>query len=319
MSEPRPDFSFVVPAYQEAANLPALLDSLKLLPAQRYEVLVADNGSTDGTQGIARKAGAKLLHRPDLNIGGLRNAAVRESRAPILVFLDADVRITPQWAEQADALASTLREEPMQLTGCRGQPSGGSWIERVWFKPLCDKPLKYLVSSHLITTRLVFDRIGGFDEALDTGEDVDFCERGRAAGARLQIRRELAAVDTGFPPTLRDFARRECWHGLGDMRDWQTLAGSKVALASLLWAGLQLAVLLSLAGGQFYLSAALVAMLAALCLALSLYKRDGAGLRERLQHAWLCYVYLGARFAALPRRLRAGTRGKRTRKASAAA
>lgn len=136
-------------------------------------------------------------------------------------------------------MGATLREQPRTLTGDQYQLSQApSWIERRWFGPLRRQPKAYINGGNIVTTRQLFDAIGGFDEQLETGEDVDFCMRAvRDGGARLIQDQQFAVHHEGFPRTVATFVRRERWHGLGDLGSWGSLVRSKVALMSVAFLG----------------------------------------------------------------------------------
>jgi hypothetical protein len=83
--------SVVVPVLDEAAALPALLDHLDALPG-RFEVIVADGGSTDATRAIAAERGARVVDAPR-GRAAQQNAGGAAARGDVLVFLHADSRL----------------------------------------------------------------------------------------------------------------------------------------------------------------------------------------------------------------------------------
>jgi glycosyltransferase involved in cell wall biosynthesis len=86
-----PLVSVVVPVLDEAAALPALLDHLAGL-AGRFEVIVADGGSQDGTTAIAEAGGVRLVHAPR-GRAAQQNAGARAATGDVVVFLHADTRL----------------------------------------------------------------------------------------------------------------------------------------------------------------------------------------------------------------------------------
>jgi rSAM/selenodomain-associated transferase 2 len=97
--------SVVVPVLDEASGLPALLDHVASLPG-RFEVIVADGGSSDGTRAVAAAAGATVVDAPR-GRAAQQNAGARAARGDVLVFLHADSRL-PRGAHAA--LAAALRD-----------------------------------------------------------------------------------------------------------------------------------------------------------------------------------------------------------------
>ena len=99
----RPQLSAVVITKDEAHNLHDCLESLLFCD----EIVVVDSGSTDGTQDIARRHGARLIERKWPGYGPQKEFARREAAGDWILSLDADERITPILrAEILEALAS---------------------------------------------------------------------------------------------------------------------------------------------------------------------------------------------------------------------
>jgi glycosyltransferase involved in cell wall biosynthesis len=82
--------SVVVPAYNAAAFLAEALASVRAQTRPAAEVIVVDNGSTDASQAIAQKAGARVLRLERPGVSAARNAGIRAATQPWIAFLDAD-------------------------------------------------------------------------------------------------------------------------------------------------------------------------------------------------------------------------------------
>jgi hypothetical protein len=291
-----PWLAFVIPARDEARTLPAVLESVRahagaLVP----ETVVVDDGSRDDTAARARAAGARVVPGPATTAAAARNCGARAAGGAVLVFLDADVRLTAAWARAAPARLAALRAGARVVTGSRVDvPEAPSWIERHWFARLPARP-GYVNSGHLILSRALFERLGGFREDLVTGEDVDLCRRARALGARIEGDAALHVVHDGFPRDLRAFFRRELWHGAGDA-SLGGIARSAPAAAGLALLALLAASLGAAALGSLRLAAAAAA--GALLLAALATLRRFPALREPRAFAadvLLSAVYLVAR------------------------
>ncbi|MCB1182875.1 glycosyltransferase [bacterium] len=315
-----PDISVVIPAYNEKDYIAATVRcALEHIPA-RYarEVIVVDHGSQDDTVRIAREAGADVLEYPDApTISALRNAGVARSRGRILVFLDADTTLTPAWTEAAPAVLDGLDTEPMQLTGARRRvPEGMNVLAKYWFAPKADEVAPtHIGGGHIVTTRRLFDAVGGFPAGMETGEDYRFCLDAKAAGARLHAVPALGAVHNGLPRTLRQFFDREAWHGRGDWTNLHTVLTTKVALATLIFLGLHLLLVAGLVGvfawpaaapWPAWAAGAAVLGIVGLCLASSFLKFHGRGPVHVLFNTAVYFIYYVARsvafFSALTRR-----------------
>ena len=97
-------FSVVVPAFNEEAYLGATLDSLRTAAealrsriSAEVETSVVDNNSRDRTAAIAREKGATVVHEPVQVIARARNAGARRASGDVLVFVDADVIVPPEF------------------------------------------------------------------------------------------------------------------------------------------------------------------------------------------------------------------------------
>lgn len=92
--------SFVIPALNAAATLAALLRSIKAQVTDlTYEIIVVDNGSTDGTADLARALGAQVCSETVPGAGAARNAGAAVARGEYLAFVDSDVELHFAWLE----------------------------------------------------------------------------------------------------------------------------------------------------------------------------------------------------------------------------
>lgn len=99
---PPPRYSVIVPAYNSAATLADCLSALALqtVPPQTYEVIVVDDGSTDGTADLAKRFAAIVLSQTHAGPASARNLGARRARGEFLLFTDADCVPAPNWVEE---------------------------------------------------------------------------------------------------------------------------------------------------------------------------------------------------------------------------
>lgn len=222
----------VIPTHDESAFIVGLLDSIEHYGPPDAQIIVVDNGSTDGTPEIAAVRGATVIRMESRVFPSVaRNIGVENSdpTRQLIVFLDADVELTPQWKAEWSAQLQSLQANPMQITGAAYDISKRpSWIERVWFAPMRDRARSYVPGGNIVTTRTLFSALNGFDARLETGEDVDFCTRARRLGAPIALNNGFKVHHEGFPKDVAHFMKRERWHGTGDLTTFRHAIHSRV-------------------------------------------------------------------------------------------
>jgi glycosyltransferase involved in cell wall biosynthesis len=296
--------SFIIPAYNESRFIGLTVGSIRQFahPDFPYEVVVADHGSTDGTPGIARQAGARVIVAPHAtSIAELRNFAIAESTGDILVFLDADTTITREWQGAFPRAVEELLRDPMTLTGAtRGIPASAGWVSGMWYYGF-DRNLRpaHLGGGHIITTRDVVESTRGFPAELETGEDYEFCARARRNGAKILVIQDLRALHHGVPQNFRQFFTREIWHGRGDWQ-WPTVLRSKVAWSTLVFLLAHLALGYALASSvEQPLATGALLVIVGVCIASALAKQRGSPMSVLSANIPLFYAYYWARVASL--------------------
>jgi GT2 family glycosyltransferase len=183
--------SVITPVRNGRADVVRLLDALsrQTLPRDEFEVVIGDDGSTDGsTDDLATGDGwVRVTAGPPQNSYAARNRAVRESRAPVLAFCDADCVPEPEWLEQGlkalertDLAAGKIRFiVPEQRSVWTLLDMDGTKNHELQVKN------ENAETCNLFLLRETYDRVGGFDDSLPEHGDFDFVERCVAAGFRL--------------------------------------------------------------------------------------------------------------------------------------
>ncbi len=157
---------FIVPAYNEEQCLAETLDALHttgVALGEEYEVLVADDGSTDQTAAIAVQRGAALVSVTHRQIAATRNSGARVATGEWLIFVDADTVVD---VEVARAAVDAMR---------RGAVGGGAgihfdepvpWFARVllWVIMRIFRATGLAAGCFLFCSRAAFNAVGGFDE-----------------------------------------------------------------------------------------------------------------------------------------------------------
>jgi glycosyltransferase involved in cell wall biosynthesis len=213
-----PFISLIIPARNEQALLPRLLDSvdraLRRTAPGEIEVIVADNVSTDATAEIARRRGFRVVTVEKRVIAAVRNAGARSARGEILAFVDADSRVDPGTFDAIrEAIASG--RAVAGATGVRMERlSPGIAVTFAVLVPLVW--LTGMDTGVVFCRRSDFEAIGGYDERLRVAEDVSLLWRlrrlGRARGQRLVRLRRVKALGS-----TRKFDRYGDWHYLAGL------------------------------------------------------------------------------------------------------
>ncbi len=212
-----PAVAVVIPARNEAANIPACLAAIAAqdYPTGLVSVVVMDNGSTDRTRELAEQSGAVVLEDVTSTIAGLRNRGATVHGGEVLAFIDADMIPSSTWLKEA---VPVLREDRVgAVGGMLNIPADVGWVERAWCVNRQTKPEKaefgWLPSGNLFINRAAFEAIGGFDAQLTTCEDIDICARLREAGYKLMFVKKASVVHTGESKSARAMFRKELWRG----------------------------------------------------------------------------------------------------------
>jgi glycosyltransferase involved in cell wall biosynthesis len=232
MSDRLPFVSFIIPALNEEKNIIDTIDSIKAtMQSRAYEIIVADNGSSDRTRSLAESAGAKVLKNPEATIASLRNIGTAAAEGEVLAFLDADVTLASDWCQNLITDYQHWPDDHLIITGSRCRtPESGSFVEKNWFDHLCKTRSNYINSGHLVTTKTMHRTINGFDDDLKTSEDHDYCLRASRKNAKITPNFNLKAYHHGYPPTILKFIIREAWHGKEDMSSFEKFFNSRTAL-----------------------------------------------------------------------------------------
>jgi glycosyltransferase involved in cell wall biosynthesis len=207
--------SIVIPAYNEelmlAATLRALRDAGGAL-REPYELIVADDGSTDRTAAIAREHGARVVSVQLRNIGATRNAGARAATGDLLVFVDADTIVPP---EVLIGAVAAVRERGAIGGGAGARPDSDdpAWGPAVlafvsWLMRVCG----WAAGCFVFVRRDVFERVGGFDERYFASEEIHLSRAVKRHGRFVILRQKVVTSSRkgrlfGKSAVLGQFAR----------------------------------------------------------------------------------------------------------------
>jgi GT2 family glycosyltransferase len=190
------ELSIVVPVRNGAATLAVCLDALRASAAAGAEVIVVDDASGDGSADVAARAGATVL-RLDRWIGAARarNRGARAAARPVLLFLDADVRVREDTIARVDRILAERPDVAAVFGSYDAEPTAPGVVSQ--FRNLLHHFVHHENAGEARTfwtgcgavRRAAFDAVGGFDEGrfASAMEDVELGYRLHAAGHRILL------------------------------------------------------------------------------------------------------------------------------------
>jgi glycosyltransferase involved in cell wall biosynthesis len=191
-----PNVSVVIPAYNAARWLAETVQSVLGQSYADFEVIIVDDGSTDGTAGVAQSVAdsrIRYIYQQNRGLSAARNAGTREARGRYIAFLDADDLFRPDKLARQVAVLDGCPEVGLVTCGFEFIDEGGqrigqqcSWLDC----PKLDLPTLLfwnpLLPSTLIVRREWCERAGPFDERLRRYEDWEYAIRLAYAGCRME-------------------------------------------------------------------------------------------------------------------------------------
>ncbi len=166
--------SVIIPSYNEEKYIAILLTALKLQTFQNFEIILADNHSTDRTRDIAANFQVKIVD------GGLpakaRNTGAKHAKYDTFVFLDSDNDLPNNFLE---LIISEFQERLLDIASClvdttKCSPAGKNmftlWDKAKLMQENTDTPNGS--GQFIMTKRSLFEEMNGFQENIRIGEDV---------------------------------------------------------------------------------------------------------------------------------------------------
>lgn len=232
-----PDVAIIIPHYDDPERLDRCLRALAREPLEGCEVVIVDNGGPRGPGPLPDGLEARVLREEQPGAAHARNHGVAETRAPNLLFIDADCLPCPGWvaaAREAIGTAGLVGGHVGVFDETPPPRSGAEAFEAVFafdFKSYIEKQ-GFSGAGNLLTSRAVFEDVGGFRAGLS--EDKDWTQRAVARGHRLIYAPQMAVMH----PSRQDWAAlRRKWRRLTD-ESWglHRAAHEGRAAARLTWA-----------------------------------------------------------------------------------
>ena len=204
MNVPSPAFSVIMAAHDNAATIGAAIESVQHQTRSDWELIVVDDGSTDGTADVAEAFAdprIRVVRQPEnRGPGATRNHGISLAQAPLICPLDSDDLWLPEYLE---TMAYTLDSDPTAAVACSDAwvfDEGTSRVRKTSAvamqqppEPMPDDPQTFLVELlrrnfvyySVAARRETLLAVGGYDERLWVGEDWELWLRLAAAHHRF--------------------------------------------------------------------------------------------------------------------------------------
>lgn len=194
-TQPSPRVSIIIPVFNGERFLAASLESVQQQTYRDYEVIVVDDGSTDGTKAIVLAAGApvRYVHQPNRGPAAARNTGIQAARGELFCFLDADDAWVPnklaiqlEFMDRHPHIGMIFSdEEEFDERGvqCRSLLATSAFFSALTQHAPIDGAFQKLLEENFIPTSMVmarkscFESAGVFDVALRGPEDRDMWSR----------------------------------------------------------------------------------------------------------------------------------------------
>ncbi len=170
--------NIIIPTFNEENYLPLLLRSLRKQTFKDFEIIVADNNSSDKTRIIAKKFGAKVVDGGMPAVG--RNNGAKKAKGDWLLFLDADVILPSDFLKEA---MLEIEEKNFCIASCLVQPLSDKKVDKLLhstvnlFIKLVQNISPHASGSCIFIKKEIHQLIGGFNEKMKLAEDHDYVSR----------------------------------------------------------------------------------------------------------------------------------------------
>ena len=226
--------SFVIPAHDEAALIGATIRSIQAAARDAgtsYEIVVADDASSDRTGAIAEAAGARVVRVEVRQIAAARNAGAANTKGDTLVFVDADTLVN------SAVIRGVLAARSAGAVGGGAAVAVDDPTPRYvkWMMPVmvfAFRRLRWAAGCFLFCSRAAFNAVHGFDEKLFVSEEIALSRALHKHGKFVVLKESVVTsgrklrtysgkemfgaflrIGLGGRPALQDRRRLGMWYG----------------------------------------------------------------------------------------------------------
>ena len=217
-----PMVSVIVCCYNAVATLDECLRSLEKLEYPRYEVIVVDDGSSDGTHEIAGKFDCRCIRVPNGGLSNARNIGIDAAHGQIVAFIDSDASADPDWLYYM--VAAMEEHNAAAVGGPNLSPPQDNFtaqcVDQSPGNPTCvlvdNENAEHIPGCNMAFRKDAFDQVGLFDaQHRAAGDDVDLCWRLLVADQRIAYH-PSAVVWHHRRPTISGYLRQQKGYGIAE-------------------------------------------------------------------------------------------------------
>jgi glycosyltransferase involved in cell wall biosynthesis len=189
MAEIMTSISVIITTKNEAGHIVACLESIKAQTYKNIEIIVVDNHSSDKTKEIARRFTSNVFNGgPERS--AQRNIGAKKAKGEFVLFLDADMILTPAVVEDCVSLIINHRSTVRALVIPEKSVGVGFWAKCKSLERACYVGVDWMEAARFYNKK-AFEKLGGYDERLTGPEDFELAQRlrvklGNGATGRVQ-------------------------------------------------------------------------------------------------------------------------------------
>lgn len=200
----------VVTAFNASLTIGDAIDGVLKQGASDLELIVVDDGSTDGTGDLVRQIApmAEVVTQENQGPSAARNAGIARATGDLVAFLDGDDVWHPsKLGRQLEVLEAHPELDLLATSWSRRYPEPEPDGELRWLGYLDQLALNQFQTSTVLARRSLLERVGGFDSALDGVEDWDFWTRCAAQGTLAVLESKLVMYRDSPEGVSKDMRR----------------------------------------------------------------------------------------------------------------
>lgn len=216
------DISVIVPAYNAEKTLSQCLSALaaQSIPAERYEVILVDDGSTDETRKIPEEFDVKCIYQKNQGPATARNRGVESAQGSIILFTDSDCIPQPDWIEEMIRPFSDLDVIAVKGAYKTSQNDLTAKFVQIEFEEryrllLNNEYIDMIDTYSAAFRKSAFLSLGGFDASFPeaNNEDTDLSYKMSQLGKKMIFNPNAIVEHLSHPDSLKRYAILKFWRG----------------------------------------------------------------------------------------------------------